>query len=207
MQALSLLHSSAAKAPLRVANAGGSSRLRHTRVAHGRDAFSTAAVRAALSSRAHVADVAALVAAAPLRPRHAAPAAPLERTRTSASAKSASTPKLEVPEVLNSTTKKMGLAIIAAGALAAALATAVAPLTAVGVGVVRAILPVTSESSPKQRPGPTSFCFWSTTPTHFTRQVDTFFFFERRHERTPNAACSPASIARPTSSSRARSSA
>ena len=148
MQALSLLHSSVTKATVRVArndnnnktSGSASSRHRHPVAHHRKAAFANGTVNTAFTSRVLTADAVAIRASAPLGlPRYAAARSPLERsTRTTHASTSTSTrvepepPKLEVPKVLTSKTKKMGLAIIAAGAVAATLATVVAPLTAVG---------------------------------------------------------------------------
>ena len=94
-------------------------------------AFVTGAINISLSSRVHTPDAVALRASVPRGLRSAVTTTPRASTTTSTRAEP-EPPKLEVPKALTSKTKKMGLFIIAAGALAATAATVIAPLTAVG---------------------------------------------------------------------------
>lgn len=153
MQALSLLHSSAAKAPVRIATKASSSR----RLAAPRPNAVTnaAATTATLSSRGlHAAAAASLRAPGGRSGARSGGYAHLKTQTTTTTATSTSTitqqeadpepPKVQPPKPLTSRTKKFGLAIIAAGAIAAALATVIHPLTAANFFVVNEALALTA---------------------------------------------------------------
>jgi hypothetical protein len=153
MQALSLLHSSVAKAPVRIATKASSSR----RLAAPRP---NAVTNATLSSRGlHTADAVSLRAPAARGARSGGYAHLKTQTTTMATSTSTITqaeadpepPKVQPPKPLTSRTKKFGLAIVAAGAVAAALATVIHPLTAVGGAV---------DIERQQQPPPTPLVIW-----------------------------------------------